>query len=150
MHTENHLRIAADAGTVFQLARDVEHWPLLLSHYRSVTPLDAWDAAGARTVIMKARRGRIPVSWTSRQIVLPNEGRILYHHIAGMTRGMFVEWAIIPRAGYCDVSILHDLTPGSSLLTLPGVRWIAGSYFVHHIADLTLSGIRDQAERVQP
>jgi uncharacterized membrane protein len=62
MHTENRIEIRGDVKRIFQIAAQVDKWPDILPHYRSVRVLQRKKRR--ITVEMAARRGRIPVSWT--------------------------------------------------------------------------------------
>ncbi|HKG26010.1 MAG TPA: SRPBCC family protein, partial [Thermomicrobiales bacterium] len=67
MHTENAIDIQAGLDRIVALAADVERWPAILPHYRSVRLL---EGGGDRKVVeMAARRDRIPVSWRAIQEV---------------------------------------------------------------------------------
>lgn len=144
--TVNRISIRAPVHLVFELGQDVGRWPSLLAHYRYVE-VEGEDVAECRRVVrMGARRGVIPVRWTAEQIVLSEEGRVQYRHVAGLTRGMDVEWRIVPTNDGCVASITHVLTRPRGLLRLPFASWIAGRIFISGIADETLRGIKLRAE----
>jgi aromatase len=147
MHTETAVRIQGTADAVFAYAARVEDWPRFLPHYRGVRVIATQD--GARVVEMRARRGRIPVWWWARQIVLPAERRILYTHLRGVTRGMEVEWRITPGEGTRDVvvTIVHDLSLRWPLIGRAVADWIIGPRFVDPIAGATLRRIKALVEQ---
>jgi ribosome-associated toxin RatA of RatAB toxin-antitoxin module len=144
MHTENAIFMRADAGTVFTLARAVEDWPRLLPHYRWVKILD--DEGPWRIVEMSAWRDRIPVRWAAEQRCFPDEARIAFHHVGGVTTGMDVVWEFSPREDGVDVRIVHDLALGWPLIGGFVAQRIIGPMFVSYIADQTLWRIKEIAE----
>jgi ribosome-associated toxin RatA of RatAB toxin-antitoxin module len=142
--TVDQVFVRADAETVFRLAADIDRWPEILPHYRWVKQLGAQE--NQRLVEMAARRGWIPVKWTSLQKVSQASKRVYYWHVAGATYGMEVEWIIDEEADGVRVTIVHDLDLRKPIVrTLPG-RWIVGRFFVHHIASRTLQRIKELAE----
>jgi uncharacterized membrane protein len=149
LQTENVIEISAPADLVYDLAANVENWPHILTHYRYVTMLQD-PGAGAddgTRVEMSALRSGIPVRWGAWQALHPAERRITYHHVAGFTKGMDVEWRIEQRAdGTTHVTILHALTSASAWLRSRIAEYVMGHIFVEHIADETLRGIKRQAE----
>lgn len=144
--TENRITIDAPTEVIFALAQDVGRWPQLLKHYRYVDVLRDEAGGRRRLVRMGARRGRIPVGWVAEQECSPEAGTIAYRHVAGITRGMQVEWRITPGREGCSVSIMHELNRPEGLLRLPLGSWIAGRWFIAPIADRTLHGIKLNAE----
>jgi len=147
MHTETAIRIRGSVEAIFDYAARVECWPRWLPHYRSVRVVATHGPE--RTVEMKARRGRVPVWWWARQVVLPAERRIRYTHVRGVTRGMEVEWRLEPTAdGEVLVTIVHDLALPWPLVGRPIARWIIGPWFVGPIAAKTLARIKTLVEDV--
>jgi len=137
----------APASTVLALAAQVEDWPRLLAHYRFVE--ERARRPEGRIVVMSAYRAgvRIPVRWRALQRVDDEGRRVLYRHIGGLTRGMIVEWRIVPSGDGVDVTIIHDFAPN---WPWPGrliARYIVCRFFVHAIADATLTGIKKAAEQ---
>jgi len=96
---------------------------------------------------MAARRTGVPVSWTSTQELRPEEGRILYLHVGGVTRGMRVEWQLERCDRGVQARILHDLRYLRPWLRFPLARWVTGRVFVSHVADRTLRGLKREAEQ---
>lgn len=145
MHTETAVHIRGSADAIFEYASRVEHWPRWLPHYRGVRVI---ASRGRETIVeMKARRGRIPVWWWARQVVVPAERRIRYTHLRGLTRGMEVEWRLVPEpAGSVLVTVVHDLTLRWPLIGRPVADWIIGPLFVNAIAGRTLKRIKALVE----
>lgn len=148
IRTENWIEIAAPPGIVFRHAADIDRWPEILPHYRYVDVLFWADVeALPRRVSMGARRLRFPVHWTSLQWRKPELYRVRYRHIAGVTRGMDVEWRIEPGAGGTSiVTIDHALAEPQGLLRWRFAQYVAARFFVRHIADRTLAGIKRHIE----
>jgi hypothetical protein len=151
LHTENRITIDASSAAVFALAADVARWPRILTHYRYVNLLFFREPGDVlRRVAMGAHRFRIPVSWTSIQLLDPAGCRVSYRHIGGVTRGMVVEWRISPGPHGCAVLIVHDLPAPHGLLRWGFARRVAAAIFIRAIADRTLRGIKQAAESHMP
>lgn len=150
LRTMNRIHVNAPPGAVFDLAADVWRWPELLPHYRYVKVVQRDPVSHHRVVRMGARRGRIPVRWSAEQECRPDTGSIAYRHIAGVTRGMNVEWRIQPQGDGCAVSISHELLRPQGILRIPFADWVVGQVFVKVIAQSTLDGIRKHAEALAP
>jgi ribosome-associated toxin RatA of RatAB toxin-antitoxin module len=139
--------VAAPAGLVFRLARDVERWPRLLPHYVRVRPL-ARDGDGRLTAEMVARRPLVPVlglglpvAWRSRTWSEPGALRLRFVHIGGATNGMDVTWRIEPSGTGCRVSIDHEFRP-----RVPGWAAFVDRAFTRPIASRTLATFKSIAE----
>ena len=141
----------ASAERVLALAERVEDWPRILEHYRKVEVLAVRPEG--RIIEMAAYRDGVPapVRWRTLQRV-DGDGtavapyRVLYRHIGGVTRGMWVEWQIVAAGDALDVTIVHEFEPP---WPWPGpwiARHIVCDFFVHGIADRTLAGIKRAAE----
>ena len=147
MHTENEIFIRADMAEIYALAAPVERWPEILPHYRWVRVLA--DNGDRRLVEMAARRDRIPVRWRAEQWLFPEEPRITFRHVGGVTKGMEVKWVFEPtEQGGVRVAILHDLPRllGLPLLGDLAAHRIVGPLFVKDIAGKTLRRIKELAE----
>ncbi len=144
MHTETSIYIDAPLEEIFQLAADIELWPRRLPHYRWVTVLEV--DGHRRRVEMAARCGRIPIKWQAVQEVVEKGPRITYRHVKGLTTGMEVEWSFTPSGGGWNVRIVHDLIMRWPLIGRPVAELIVGPHFIHPVASLTLSTIRQLAE----
>jgi ribosome-associated toxin RatA of RatAB toxin-antitoxin module len=143
MHTENGIEIRGDVKRIFQIAAQVDKWPEILPHYRWVRVLQRKKRR--TTVEMAARRGRIPVSWTAVQEVLPYQ-RITYKHIKGFTTGMDVTWSFKPVEGRVEVVITHDFSLAWPLVGGFVSKYIVGALFVKPIASRTLHHIKQTVE----
>lgn len=149
MKSVTRINIAAPYARIFDLAADVERWPDRLPHYRYVRPVPAPE--GERRFAMGAKRGPIPVRWEAIQRPLPDERRIEFVHVGGVTRGMRVAWEFSPVANIAgeawNVSIHHELHLGWPLIGGFVADRIIGPQFIDAIAGRTLRTIRDLAER---
>src|SRR3981081_586166 len=101
MDTTISRRVRADQRTMFELAAAVEDWPRLLPHYRWVRVLSDDDGRRRRTVEMAARRDVVgsmgfPLRWTAVETLVPEQHRVEFEHVRGITRGMYVAWTIEP------------------------------------------------------
>lgn len=139
MHTENHIDISGPSGRVFQLAAAIEAWPQWLPHYRYVR-------MNGRVAHMGALRNRFPVDWRAVEEIFPEDHRITFRHVGGITRGMWVEWRITETASGCHVVISHDLAYPVPVLGPLFARYIIGDIFVSFIADRTLRRLKWKVE----
>lgn len=153
MRTIDRITIHAPLERVFALARDVERWPELLSHYRWVRMLERRPDGGR--VEMAAWRSfgppplRYPAWWVSEMHVDPDRAVIHYRHVAGITTGMEVRWELAETggSGSVTVEIMHEWAgPGWPLIGRLAADQVIGPVFVHGIASRTLAGIRRRAE----
>lgn len=131
---EVHMR--ADPDRIFAAAAEIERWPDFLPHYRWIKMLD--QRPEGRVVEMAARRGMIPVKWTSLQSWDSERREVYYDHIGGLTRGMHVVWQIIPEREDVLVRIIHELRLQVPIVNSAPGRLITGQFFVRHIAGRTL------------
>src|SRR3954447_13402576 len=106
MHTENSVVISAPREVIYGLAAAVERWPEILPHYGRVRVL--FEDGPRRLVEMAAHRDGIPVRWWAEQVRFPEEARITFRHVRGVTAGMEVEWHLEPGPEGVEVSIRHD------------------------------------------
>ena len=88
-----------------------------------------------------------PVTWRARQELRPDERRILFQHIGGITKGMEVEWRLEPLPGGVRVTIYHALSYPVPLLGPLFAEYVVGRLFVSHIAGRTLQCIKEIVER---
>jgi len=148
--------IRADPRVIFELAAEVQDWPRILPHYRSVHVL-ASEGPEKRTVEMAARRDVLPggigfpLRWSAVETTFPAERRIEFEHIGGVTRGMRVAWTIEPSVQdpIVLVRIRHVFEPHWPVPRLL-VRLIVGEYFVNGVARRTLRRIAELAEARAP
>lgn len=152
MRTANSVDICGDAericGRIFALAADIQDWPVLLPHYRYVRLLERSDTH--KVADFGASRDGFPVKWRARQDLFPDENRITFVHLRGISVGMEVEWRLEKCGDHVNVRIEHALTyPVNALLRLPA-DWFAavivGRMFVHNIAGKTLRCIKAKVE----
>lgn len=146
MHTEMSVEIRGDIERVWTLAAAVERWPTILPHYRYVTVVQERAAPPRRIVEMAARRGIFPVRWLSVVEPVPEERRILFHHIGGAGRGMDVEWRIVEHDGVVRATILHELTSPYALIRSRLGEYILGHHVVDYVAGRTLQRIKEIVE----
>ena len=138
------IQIDAPLERIFPLAAEVERWPERLPHYRYVRRLPGEN--GERRFAMGARRGPIPVRWEAIQRPLPEDRRIEFTHIGGVTRGMRVAWRFDPNGHGWDVSIEHELDLGWPLIGAFAAERVIGPHFVEAIARRTLGCVKALAE----
>ncbi|MFF2479420.1 SRPBCC family protein [Paenibacillus sp. NPDC058071] len=148
MYTYNETTMRCSPEIAFRYASEVEKWPELLSHYRSTFFYEGNGRQGG-VVEMAAVRPfpffNWPVWWRSEMKVDEPGRRVLYTHTRGVTKGMEVEWRLVPEGeSSVKVSIKHVWNEPPF-----GRRRIArliGAWFVYVIAQRTLNGLRLQAE----
>jgi hypothetical protein len=151
METLDELIVRAPVRLIFDIARQVEHWPALLSHYRAVRFRErASDGGGI--VSMSANRPfgilNWPTWWLSKMSVDERAPAIRFHHIGGVTAGMDVEWSFQPVEHGTRVRILHAWDgPRWPLIGVIAATAVIGPVFVHGIASRTLAGLARVAER---
>ena len=139
--------VRAPARLVFELARDVERWPDLLPHYRTVHVLDRHDdeSVTARMVAIRPLLRRlgygIPVTWRARVRGDPAGPGLSFRHLGGATDGMAVTWGFEPNDDGCRVTIEHVFEP-----RFPGWATFVDSLFVRPIAGRTLASFKAIAE----
>jgi aromatase len=154
MDSHISIRIAAPPRRVFQLAHDPERWPELLSHYRRVeVRARSGDRILARMVAAR-RLGPLPVPVTWRAICWPeaddpDDLRLRFRHVRGVTRGMDVTWHIRPLDGGCQVTIEHRFRRRVPLLGDEVLPRFIDHWFTRVIAGQTLARFRELAEAGQ-
>ncbi|HEU4798024.1 MAG TPA: SRPBCC family protein [bacterium] len=144
MHTTHDAVIRASPQSIFALAADVERWPKMDPAYRWCRVLER--NADAVVFEMGGRIRGWPARWTARQERYPAEGRIVFRHLAGITRGMVVEWRLDPIGKDTHVRILHDLVMSWPLVGRLVSDIIVGPIFIDWIARRTLRGVRHELE----
>jgi len=151
MKTHNEIQIAAPPARCFAVAADVERWPEILSHYRWVR-FQRRDGFGRGLVEMAARRmfGPLgyPVWWASEMWSDESVPVVRYRHVAGVTKGMEVEWRFEARDGGTRVEIIHDWPRGANwpLIGRFAADRVIGPVFIHRVAGMTLEGVKTKAE----
>jgi ribosome-associated toxin RatA of RatAB toxin-antitoxin module len=152
VHTETEIYIEADPMAVYRLGAATERWPEFLEHYRWVNLL---EQEGDRKVVeMAARRDFLflgyPVRWTAEQILYPDEPRIAFRHIGGITKGMEVEWIFTRHENGVTVAIVHELDLKWPLIGGFAANYVIGPVFIQNIAGKTLRRVKQLAESGQP
>ena len=145
MHTATSIVMRAQPCDIYEVAASVERWPDLLPHYRYVR-VAAQESKGCRLVEMAAQRDGIPVHWWAEQTLYPDEPRITFRHVRGVTSGMDVEWSFRPTTDGTVVLLSHDFHPNWPFGALIADRLI-GPFFVENIAGKTLHRIKELVER---
>ena len=134
MNCETSILIRAPLPTVFAATSDLERWPDILPHYRWIRVLGR--NGSSMTVQMAARRGWLPIRWTSRFEVA--DGELRFHHLKAVTRGMKVKWTFTPTADGVLVKISHELN-----------RWYGNflaRHFIEPVASRTLAAFKHHLE----
>jgi ribosome-associated toxin RatA of RatAB toxin-antitoxin module len=117
----------------------------LLPHYRYVHVLA--ENGAARTVEMAARHGFVPLRWTAEQTNDPVRPHIAFHHVAGPTRGMDVEWIFTPLdAQHTRVQIVHRLAFQFPVAADFFGKYVVSDIFIHGVANKTLARMKVLAE----
>ncbi|MDQ6826554.1 MAG: SRPBCC family protein [Candidatus Eremiobacteraeota bacterium] len=145
MITCNEITIAAPPGKIFAYASLTQNWPQYLPHYRFVRVLRRDE--DEQIVEMAAWRGFLPVRWIARQRNDSRRPAIFFHHIAGWTKGMDVEWSFQVVGGKTLVSIEHRLNFRFPFAADYLGKRVVGDFFVHDIASKTLARMKTLAER---
>jgi ribosome-associated toxin RatA of RatAB toxin-antitoxin module len=137
MNCENSILIRAPFLAIFAATSDLEHWPTVLPHYRWVRVLER--NGSSMTVQMAARRGWLPIHWTSRYEADTGARELRFHHLKAFTRGMDVKWTFSQTDEGVLVRISHEL---------PG-RWydrLLARHFIEPIASRTLAAFKTHLE----
>ncbi len=148
MKTSNAVEIYGDPERVYarvwKYAADIQDWPALLPHYRYLRVLERSERH--KVADFGASRDGFPCRWRARQELIPEDGRITYRHLRGVTRGMEVEWRIVRRADHVHVVIDHVLNYPVPVLGAWFAHAIVGNLFVSAIAGRTLNCIKAKVE----
>lgn len=154
MTTVDEALVDAPVATIFELARDVEQWPVHLAHYRFVR-FRARTRDGGGLVEMAANRPFGPLAWPtwwlSEMSVDERAPAVRYRHVDGITTGMDVEWSFVrertPSGERTRVRIVHVWDgPAWPLIGTVAAVAVIGPVFVHGIASRTLAGLAREAE----
>lgn len=151
METLDERTVRAPVPVVFDLVRDVERWPLHLSHYRYVRFRER-SADGGGIVEMSANRpfgvANWPTWWLSEMEVDANRAAVRFRHVGGVTKEMDVEWSLTPTVGGTHVRLLHVWNgPRWPVIGVFAATAVIGPVFIHGIASRTLEGLSVAAER---
>lgn len=151
MVTDDEQLVRAPLRRIFDIVRDVEHWPAYLSHYRFVRFRErATDGGGI--VEMSANRpfgiANWPTWWLSEMQVIHDTPAVRFRHIGGVTKGMEVEWSFRELPEGTHVRLLHVWDgPHWPMIGVFAATQVIGPLFVHGIASRTLAGLARVAEK---
>lgn len=153
METIDERWVRAGVRTVFDIVRDVEHWPAHLGHYRFVRFRERTRDGGG-VVEMSANRPfglfNWPTWWLSEMAVDHERPAVRFRHIGGVTKGMDVEWAFEAKDGGTQVTLLHAWDgPPVPLIGIYAATQVIGPVFVHGIASRTIEGLARVAEEAE-
>ena len=156
MTTIDEAVVRAPLAVIFELARDVDRWPLHLRHYRFVR-FTEHDGQYGGIVEMSANRPfgflNWPTFWRSEmEVIVPQRGRsplIRFRHIGGITTGMDVVWEFSEHGSETAVRLVHVWNgPPLPLVGSLAARAVIGPVFIHGIASRTLAGLAHVAEQM--
>jgi ribosome-associated toxin RatA of RatAB toxin-antitoxin module len=145
MHTANSIVMNAPKPRIFEIAANLEKWPTFLPHYRYIHYLER--GANRNVVRMAARRGNIPVSWVSEEVIDPDKYEVRFRHLKAWTKGMEVVWTFVEQPSGVLVSIAHELhfrIPPLSPIAEP----IIGGFFISYVANQTLKHMKAYVENL--
>jgi len=150
MRVLDELIVRSPVDRIFALARDVERWPDHLPHYRFVR-FNKRTTDGGGVVEMSANRpfGALdwPTWWQSDMQVIEAAPAVRFRHVAGITRGMEVEWSFEATPAGTHIRVLHVWKgPEWPLIGKMVGAEVIGPVFVHGIASRTLAGLARVAE----
>lgn len=143
MHTGNSIIMHAPKQAIFETAANLELWPTILPHYRSIRYLERGETRNL--VVMAAVRSGIPISWTSEQVIDREKLEVRFHHLKAFTKGMRVVWTFTETPAGVLVQIVHDLKFRVPALA-PLADRIIGNFLIHHIAGETLRHMKTHLE----
>lgn len=140
MNCENSIVIRAPLEKIFQTTSNLELWPKLLPHYRWIRVLER--NGNSITVNMAARRGWLPIQWTSRFEAVASPPELRFHHLKAFTRGMDVRWTFTPTDDGVRVRITHQLNH-----RFPWFAEFLARHFIHPVASRTLAAFKSHLEK---
>jgi hypothetical protein len=147
MKTTNTITIRAPLATIFAVASDLPRWPDFLPHYRYNRFLSSMPWGGI--VKMSAVRSGIPTTWVSIYRIDTEHCQLHFEHLRAAlnaTRGMIVVWNFTETPEGVVVEISHELDLRWPLIGGLVSKYIVGLFFIHHIATLTLAGLKRKVE----
>jgi uncharacterized membrane protein len=147
MITSNVITIKAPLERIFRTASDLPRWPDFLSHYRYNKYLSSMPNGGI--VKMSAVRSGIPTTWISEYRIDVEKPQLYFKHLKSAfnaTRGMVVVWHFTQEPDGVRVEITHDLDLRWPVIGGFVSKYIVGRFFIHHIASLTLAGLKRKVE----
>lgn len=142
--------VRAPVRGIFDIVREVEHWPAYLPHYRYVR-FRSRARDGGGIVEMAANRPFGPLNWPtwwlSEMVVDTVAPHVRFRHIGGITTGMDVEWNFSPVADGTHVRLYHVWNgPTWPFIGEFAATSVIGPVFIHGIASRTLAGLARVAE----
>ena len=156
METVDEQVVQAPLDAIFDLARKAEAWPEHLFHYRFVRFRERRSDGGGIVEMSANRPFAIPFTglsvnwptwWLSEMSVNVQAPSIRFRHIAGITKGMDVEWAFTSTPAGTHVRILHVWNgPALPIVGIWAAVYVIGPVFIHGIASRTLAGLARVAE----
>jgi len=151
MTTVDERLVRAPVSRIFTIAREVEHWPAYLPHYRFVR-FRHRTTDGGGLVEMAANRpfGIVnwPTWWLSEMSVNHDVPWVRYRHVAGITSRMDVEWSFSETPNGTMTKIIHVWNgPSWPIIGNIAATEVIGPVFVHGIASRTLEGLARVAEQ---
>jgi len=143
--------VRAPLARIFEIAREVEHWPAYLPHYRYVR-FRHRHRDGGGLVEMAANRPFGPLNWPtwwlSEMAVDHDVPWVRYRHVGGITTRMDVEWNFTETPDGTMTRIIHVWNgPSWPLIGAFAATQVIGPVFVHGIASRTLAGLSQVAEQ---
>jgi len=146
MHKENSIVIDAPKTLIFEAAANLAEWPRILPHYRWIRYIE--KSGTKNVVVMAAKRGWVPIHWTSEQEIDVHRFEVRFHHLKAFTKGMDVVWTFKERSDGVEVKISHDLKPTVPLIGRFITEQIVGSFFIHYVASKTLHHMKIYLESI--
>jgi Polyketide cyclase / dehydrase and lipid transport. len=146
MHKEDSILIKAPLDRIFEAAANLSQWPRILPHYRWIRYIE--KSPRKNIVVMGAKRGWIPIQWTSEQEIDYVRGEVRFHHLKAFTKGMNVVWTFKEMKEGVEVKISHDLNPTIPLIGTFIAESIIGNFFIHYVANRTLQCMKVYLEDV--
>jgi hypothetical protein len=148
MIKSNTIIINAPLADIFAVASDLPRWPEYLAHYHYNKYLSPMPWGGV--VKMSAVRSGITTTWVSVYRIDAENQQLHFEHIKSFmnaSRGMIVTWTFeeLPEGGV-KVEIIHDHELKWPLIGPLVNKWIVNGFFIHHIASLTLAGLKRRME----
>ncbi len=140
MQKENSIIIKTARSRIFETAADLSQWPRILPHYRWVRYLA--KSPRKNVVVMAAKRGWIPITWTSEEEIDRDRFEVRFHHLKAFTKGMDVVWSFKEADEGVLVTISHELKPTIPIIGKFVADRIIGDFFIHYVANETLKHMK--------
>ncbi|PTY01475.1 hypothetical protein DB346_12035 [Verrucomicrobia bacterium LW23] len=148
MDRKNEILIKAPLADVFSVASDLANWPSFLSHYRYNKFLSRMPWGGV--VKMCSTRTGIVTTWVSVFRSDPEHQQLHFEHLNSCwdaTKGMKVTWTFTDRGeDGVHIVIHHVHTLNWPIIGSFVADWIIGWFFISHIANKTLHGLKKRME----